>query len=55
MGGAVKIPNKKQGERLVKALLRNQTRAKVDTETGIPGAGKQMEKMEKQITSLKQT
>ncbi len=55
MGGAVKIPNKKQGERQVKALLRNQTRVKADADTGIPGAGKQMEKLEKQLAALKKT
>lgn len=52
MGGAVKITNRTKGERQVKALLRNQTRVKVDAETSISGAGKQMEKMEKRIEKL---
>lgn len=54
MGGAIKIKSEAEGKRKVKALLKNQTRTKVDAETGIPGAGKQMEKMEKRIEALEQ-
>lgn len=52
MGGAIIIKNKKKGELQVNALLRNQTARKVDAETGISGAGKQMEKMTKRIEAL---
>lgn len=54
MSGAIKIKSEAEGKRQVKALLRNQTRTKVDFETGIPGAGKQMEKMDKRIEALEQ-
>ncbi len=53
MGGTLEFKDKAKGERFIKQLKKKQTRAKVDTETGIPGAGKQMEKMEKQIAALK--
>lgn len=55
MSGTIEIKNKKKGERFVKQLKKKQTRAKVDAETGITGAGKQMEKMEKQLVALKKT
>ena len=55
MQGKILIKNKAQGERAVKGLLKTQTAKKVDTETGIPGAGKQMEALQKEITSLKKS
>jgi len=52
MGGTIEIKDKKKGERTVKALLKKQTRAKADAETGIPGTGKRMEQLEKRIKDL---
>lgn len=53
MGGKLKAKTEKDGKRIVKALTKKQTRAKVDTETGIPGAGKQLEALQKDISALK--
>ncbi len=53
MGGKLKAKTEEEASRIIKGLTRTQTRAKVDAETGIPGAGKQMEKMAKQIAALK--
>lgn len=52
MGGSITIKDKKKGERFVKSLKKGQTRAKVDAETGIPGAMKIIEKLEKRIKDL---
>lgn len=54
MGGKLKAKTEKDATRIIKGLTRNQTRVKVDAETGIPGAGKQLEKMEKRIEALEQ-
>ena len=55
MSGTIEIKNKKKGERAVKALIKKRVLNKVDTDTGIPGAGKQIEKLEKRIKSLEDT
>ncbi len=53
MNGNITIKDKKKGERVVKRLLKKQTMAKVDKETGIPGAGKQIEALQKEVAALK--
>lgn len=54
-GGKLQIRDKKKGERAVKQLRRSQQRAEVDAETGIPGAGERLEKMEKELEKQKKT
>ncbi len=51
MRGAIEIKNKAKGERVVKALKRKQIRAKADADVGISGAGKQIEKLERELAA----
>jgi len=53
-GGKLRIKARDE-KRVIKALKRKQTMAKADEQTGIPGAGERLEKMEKDITALKET
>lgn len=55
MGGAITIKDPKKGKRIVKALTRKQAVDKADEQTGIPGAGERLEKMEKELAKQKIT
>jgi len=53
MSGQLEIKNKAKGERVVKEFKKQQTRRKVDEETGIPGAMELIEKLQKEVAALK--
>jgi len=52
-GGSLRITNKKKGERAIKQLLKQQTRAQIDaTMPEIPDAAKVIEKLQKRVKKL---
>ena len=51
MDGKLRVKTEKEGKRLVKALTKPQTRAKVEAE--IPGAMDLIEKLQKDVAALK--
>lgn len=53
-GGKLRIKARDE-KRIIKALTRKQTVAKADEQTGIPGAGERLERMEKEIEKFKKT
>lgn len=53
MSGTLEFKSKQQGERFINQLKKKQTRAKVDTETGIPGYMKLIENLQKDMAALK--
>jgi len=53
MGGAITIKDKKKGARVVKALTKPQSRAKVDAEVGVEGAHVKLELLEAEVKKLK--
>lgn len=53
MGRAIHEKNVQKGKRLVKALTKQQERAKVDKEMAVEGAHKKLERLEKEVAELK--
>lgn len=53
MGGGIHIRDKRKGDAAVKALTKKRKRVQADTETGIEGAGKRLESLEKEVAELR--
>lgn len=54
-GGKVRIANKKQGERIVRQLTKQQQAARIDTDLGVKGAGELIASLQKEMAKLKKT
>ena len=52
MAGKLQIRDKRKGEAVAKGLLKKRKRVQADTEIGIEGAGKRLEKLERRIEEL---
>jgi len=51
---SITIKDKKKGARVVKALTKPQSRAKVDAEMGVEGAHVKLERLEAEVKKLKE-
>jgi hypothetical protein len=54
-GGALKIPDKRKGERIVRQLTRGQQSERIDIDMEIKGAGEVILGLQKDIQTLKAT